>query len=182
MFCPQCGQRQVPGEVRFCSRCGFQLDGVNALLARGGMLANLPDHTRGRTLTPRQRGIRQGAMLMLSTLLVMPVVIFLLVSALGFPGEMIPLIGSICVMGGLLRMLYAIFFEDNFVRQPQESAPQYIPPPSLGANYHGSSLPPAQSAPASDWRRPNTSELVRPSSVTENTTRLLNKEPEHRER
>jgi hypothetical protein len=168
--------------VRFCSRCGFQLDGVNALLARGGMLMSPADNSPGRTLTPRQRGIRQGAMLMLSTLLVMPVVIFLLVSALGFPGEFIPLIGSICIMGGLLRMLYAIFFEDNFIRQSPDIAPSYIPPASLGANPRGSSLPPAQNAPVGDWRRPNTSELVRPPSVTENTTRLLNNDSEHRER
>ena len=182
MHCPQCGQRQVPGDVRFCSRCGFQLDGVAALLARGGMQQSPAYRTRGRMLTPRARGVRQGAMLMLSTLLVMPVVIFLLVATLRFPRALIPLIGSICVMGGLLRMLYANFIEDDFVRKSETVAQSYVPPASFSANTRGASLPPAQNAPAGDWRRPNTAELARPHSVTENTTRLLNNDPEQRER
>jgi hypothetical protein len=32
MFCPQCGQRQVSTEMRFCSRCGLPLDVVTDLL------------------------------------------------------------------------------------------------------------------------------------------------------
>ena len=28
MFCPQCGQQQVSDVTRYCSRCGFPLDGV----------------------------------------------------------------------------------------------------------------------------------------------------------
>ena len=90
MHCPQCGQRQVPGEVRFCSRCGFPLDGVAALLSRGGVFTALGDSTQSRELSPRQKGIRQGAMLMLSTLLVMPVVIFLLVATFHMSGVLIP--------------------------------------------------------------------------------------------
>jgi predicted amidophosphoribosyltransferase len=38
MFCPQCGQQQVTGVVRFCSRCGFPLDGVIQLLSSGGII------------------------------------------------------------------------------------------------------------------------------------------------
>ena len=38
MFCPQCGQQQVTGVIRFCSRCGFPLDGVIQLLSNGGAL------------------------------------------------------------------------------------------------------------------------------------------------
>jgi hypothetical protein len=32
MFCPKCSQQQVSDETRFCSRCGFQLAVVKALL------------------------------------------------------------------------------------------------------------------------------------------------------
>jgi len=37
-------------------------------------------------------------------------------------------------------------------------------------------LPPPPAQSALGWRRPNTAELVNPPSVTENTTRLLDKE------
>ena len=32
MFCPKCSQQQTSDEARFCSRCGFQLGVVKALL------------------------------------------------------------------------------------------------------------------------------------------------------
>ena len=33
MFCPKCSQEQISDETRFCSRGGFQLNVVKALLA-----------------------------------------------------------------------------------------------------------------------------------------------------
>ena len=66
MFCPQCGQQQVTGVIRFCSRCGFPLDGVIQLLNNGGMLPvyrspdePVPDFTA-------QKGVKQGGLLLLS--------------------------------------------------------------------------------------------------------------------
>lgn len=187
MFCPQCGQKQLSNEVRFCSACGFQLNVVTQLLATGG---NMP--WRGasppgpRKLSPRQKGIRQGAMLMMSTLVVVPIVIFLGVALLDLPGELIPLAGVVCVMGGLLRILYAVLMEDGQPQAEQDALPPSYAPPQpqtfMGPNARGAALPPPQGAPASGYRPPmraNTGELTpRPPSVTENTTRLLNNQPE----
>ncbi|HAF15758.1 MAG TPA: zinc ribbon domain-containing protein, partial [Blastocatellia bacterium] len=36
MYCPKCGQQQASDAVRFCSRCGFLLEGTAAVLATGG--------------------------------------------------------------------------------------------------------------------------------------------------
>lgn len=179
MFCPHCGQKQLSNEVRFCSSCGFHLNVVSDLLLTGGRLAYRPQGPSIRQLSPRQKGIRQGAMLMLSSLVIVPIVLFLGVAILGLNGVFIPLSGSLCVMGGLLRMLYALFFESDF--QPEiPLAPAYVPPPMppnyLGTPRHNSTLPPAHSAPAQGFRPPryDTGELLqRPPSVTDHTTRLL---------
>jgi hypothetical protein len=188
MFCPHCGQKQISNEVRFCSSCGFHLNVVSDLLLTGGRLAyQQPAAAVPRQLSPRQKGIRQGAMMMLSSLVVVPVVLFLGVVMLGLDGVLIPLAGSLCVMGGLLRMLYAVFFESDF--QPPLPAPSaaYVPPPSppnyLGTPQpqHNAALPPprATPVPAQSFRPPryDTGELPpHPSSVTDHTTQLLNKQ------
>jgi hypothetical protein len=187
MFCPKCGQRQAADDVRFCSSCGFALNVVSDVLAGGGQLHWRPPEQAGPyPLTARQKGIRQGAMLMLSTLLVMPVVIFLLVSLLKLPGVLIPLAGAFCIFGGLLRILYAVFLEDDAPARAPHAAQTYVPP-SAPPNYLGTpaqqntALPPPRNAPAHRPRY-NTGELAeRPPSITENTTRLLDRKPDEKQ-
>lgn len=183
MFCPKCGQRQAADDVRYCSSCGFALNVVSDVLAGGGQLHwRPPEASAPRPLSPRQKGIRQGAMMMMSTMLVMPVVIFLGVALLRLPGVIIPLAGAICIFGGLLRILYAAYLEEDSPRNVAHAAPPYVPPSSppnyLGTPVQNTALPPPRTAPS--YRpRYNTGELVeRPGSVTENTTRLLDRQPE----
>ncbi|HEX8353993.1 MAG TPA: zinc ribbon domain-containing protein [Pyrinomonadaceae bacterium] len=189
MFCPNCGQRQNSNDARFCPSCGFPLNAVNDLLANGGHLHWRPPAPAPPPvpvpLTPRNRGIRQGVFLMLSTVVVVPVVLFLGVALLNMPGELIPLAAVVCMMGGLLRLLYAVFFESNVpydapTRQPY--VPPAFPPNYLGTPARGTTLPPPQGTPIHAQARPqryNTGELVEPprASVTDHTTRLLDKQP-----
>jgi hypothetical protein len=187
MFCPNCGQRQTSNDARFCPACGFPLNVVGELLANRGQLPWRPPAQVSLQPSPRTRGIKQGAFLMLSTLIVVPIVVLLVVSLWGLPGELIPLTAVITAMGGLLRMLYALFFESNV---PADAPPaQTYAPPAYAPNYFGgqqppSALPPQQSAPAAAaYQRPqryNTGELAEPpkASVTDHTTRLLDKQPE----
>ena len=189
MFCPNCGQRQTSDDARFCPACGFPMGVVGELLANRGQLPGRPPAHDSLQPSPRTRGIKQGAFLMMSVLVVMPVVIFLGVRLLGMPREMIPLAAAVCVMGGLLRMLYALFFESNV---PADAPPaQTYAPPAYAPNYFGgqqqtpSALPPPQQSqpvPAA-YQRPqrfNTGELAGPpkGSVTDHTTRLLDKKPD----
>ena len=60
MFCPQCGQQQVSGTVRFCSRCGFPMDGVIQLLSTGGMLPVYRSSDEPVQISPRRKGVKQG--------------------------------------------------------------------------------------------------------------------------
>jgi hypothetical protein len=177
MFCPQCGQQQVSETVRYCSRCGFLLEGVSVVVASGGQLPMRYVQAASRELSPRSKGVRQGALLMLSTILVVPIVAILSVNLTSIPQIIIPLTALFCFVGGLLRILYALLMEDanSPVDSPQLAA--YAPPlaPQLESRRPVASAHASLNAPA--WRpRPNTAEILTPPSVTENTTRLLNKE------
>ena len=90
-----------------------------------------------------------------------------------------PMAAIFFFLGGLLRMLFAALFE--------EGAPRYRPmmqsyaPPPVPAQFRSAprvaALPPPPARPTAAWRsRPNTAEIAQPPSITENTTRLLDKD------
>lgn len=190
MFCPQCGQRQISNEARFCSGCGFSMNVVGELLANGGQLPWRPPSGTPKVITPRGKGIRQGAMLMVSTLLVVPLIGIIGVAMLGLPGEIAGAAAVICFIGGFLRILYALFLEENTPKTLDAvSQPAYVPPPTipdyLGAPQRSATLPPAQSNPiqAPRPRRFDTGEIAPPvRSVTDHTTRLLDKQIDEQEK
>lgn len=178
MYCPQCGQQQISDQVRFCSRCGFLLEAVASVLASGGMAPRYIQPAP-QPLSPRSKGVRQGALMMLSTFLVVPIMAIIIVGILDGPGEIVGLAAVTCFVGGLLRMIYALMMEDAYAKPETNSMTQYTPPTAPQFEHSGRNvgLPPASINATSGWRpRPNTSELVRPPSVTENTTRLLDKD------
>ncbi len=109
MFCPQCGQQQVSGVVRFCSRCGFPLDGVIHLLANGGMLPVYRTPEESNQMSPRKRGVRQGGVLLLSGALIVPIlgVLDSFARNSAFLDILVAFAAIICFVGGPLRMLYA---------------------------------------------------------------------------
>lgn len=174
MYCPQCGQQQASENLRFCSRCGFPVEGVLALIANGGNLGPYPGANQRRSA--RARGVRQGAVLFLLGVLIVPIlgVLYHLVNE-SFFGLLVPLSALICFVGGLMRMLFAAVFEEGRPNVRVMSAP-YVSP-MVGMPAPVKALTPASANPAPVWRpRTSTAELVRPPSVTENTTRLLDKD------
>ena len=112
MYCPQCGQQQVSDVTRFCSRCGFLLDGVATVLATGGAVPTQYVRPAYKPPSPQSKGIRQGALLMLSTILVVPLLSVISVVILGHPEIIVPITAMICFIGGLLRILYALLMEE----------------------------------------------------------------------
>ena len=189
MFCPNCGQRQVSNEARFCPGCGFLLEAVGELVANGGRLHWRPPQQTGELqLSPRAKGIRQGTMMMLLTALVLPLFAVLGVRMLGLPKEFLVLAAVGLPVGGFLRIIYALLLESNALPPPSMPQAAYMPPPAI-PNYlgtpqqHPHTLPPRQAAPVHAPARPqryNTGELVDPprASVTDHTTRLLDKQHE----
>jgi hypothetical protein len=192
MFCPQCGQQQVSDEVRFCSRCGFQLGVVTGLLATGG--AQIPNalHTVGDAgaESARRKGVRHGVTMFFIGAILTPVLAIVLGPGPpdGFPGLLIPLAAVILFLGGFLRMIYALIFEEGPLRKRKSaemlapSVPTYAPP-QFGPTAHGA-LPPGQSIPARSFMSPHgsTSEIPQPPSVTESATKLLDDQRDTRTR
>lgn len=180
MFCPQCGQQQVTGHVRFCSRCGFPMDGVIQLLGTGGLLPVYRDPEEPVPISPRRKGVKQGGILLLSGILIVPILgMFASYTNATFLEILASLAAIICFIGGPLRMLFAALFEEGAPRPfrpygpsvpPAHVPQQFAPPPPRPA------LTPPPARPQGAWRRPNTAELANQPSVTENTTRLLDKE------
>lgn len=181
MYCPHCGQQQISDVTRFCSRCGFPLETVSTILATGGTWPARLSQTDFTQLSDRSKGVRQGALIMLSTILLVPLVTIIGVVILGIPGVIIPLTAITCFVGGLLRILYALLMEDPNrpmrLAQPVAFAP---PTPQFDRPARQSALP-SPPATTSSWRpNPTTAEIYQPPSVTENTTRLLDKEDKSR--
>jgi hypothetical protein len=184
MYCPQCGQQQVSDSLRFCSRCGFPLEGVLQLLGSGGAVP-VYQPAGPREMSARRKGVRQGAALFLAGAVLVPMLGIINGFAHGpnLLDILVPLAAVIFFLGGLMRMLFAALSEEGAPRPHHIITTSFAPItlPQPGA-HPPPALPPAQNYPAAGWRpRPNTAEVRQPSSVTENTTRLLDKDdPEHR--
>ena len=180
MFCPQCGQQQVTGVIRFCSRCGFPLDGVIQLLSNGGALPAYRSADEPVQISPRRKGVKQGMLLFLIGVVLVPILgMFASFSSAVFPQMLAILAAIVCFVGGPLRMFYAGVFEEG---APKPFRP-FVPPMQMPvqqqfmAPVQSPALPPPPARQPPSWRtRPTTAELANPPSVTENTTRLLDKE------
>ena len=169
MYCPQCSHQQISDELRFCSRCGFPLDGVAKMVASGGTLPTLEEEAGKSVHSSRRRGVQQGIILIFVSVLVLP-----LVNLIGRPYH--EALFFVFLLGGILRALYALAFQEGAIyksRKPKED----IAPSQIGANMSGY-LPPSQAATLNfSERRVETAEMVKPpDTVTENTTKLLDEQ------
>lgn len=178
MFCPVCGKQQVSDQTRFCSGCGFPLTGVSEVIAAGG--ASLVKASSGahQVDSPRKRGIKQGAMVMLvGCFLVVPLVA-ILSAAINITPVFVPIFAILGFMGGLMRIIYALMFQSGQAPIVLETGD-----PGMGQLNPGAQrgLPPQSSYPISDLSMPvagrwRDSADLTPGSVTESTTKLLEKE------
>jgi hypothetical protein len=181
MFCPRCGQEQTSNETRFCSRCGFLMTGVGALVANDGNLEAVSVAKTAKADTPRRRGVKKGLFVFMLAFLVVPIVAILTLMTNSEPfAVVISLI--LLVAGGFLRVAYAMMFESRDpTGQTVEQAAYETAQNVLSNSRNQNALPPQQSIPTSsyippkqgNWRETNDLE---PSSVTDPTTKLLKEE------
>lgn len=149
MFCSKCGQEQASQSVRFCSRCGFKLNFLEEALAK--------------------RLIKMAMYLVITICAIIG-----WGSITAGPGYVqvrfiITLIAAITFYLLFSRDLKHIFH--RLFSQNIEEIKQVTP------SSQESALPPAQTIPVRTLgsHRVNTSEMVQPPSVTEQTTILLDK-------
>jgi len=187
MFCPNCGQQQATEQMRFCSRCGFPLGLVSEILANGGFLPQLAAINDKKRLFTRRKVFLFGLVwFLLFILIIIPITAILFNDDRA--GEVIiPFVAIIGTMGGFLLMLFSLFFESekNKTKLPVQQPQNFIPQNQVSASHAQNALPPqaanftptsaAYTPPRTSWREAKTGELV-PPSITEGTTRLLEKE------
>ena len=162
------------------------MEGVMHLLAHSGMLPQYPSVSGEKTISPRRKGVKQGVLLMLIGAIIVP--IFGVMSGFA-PGRLenvfaffAALSAIICFLGGPLRMLFAAIFEEGAKPQYFPSSPSYIPPALPPQQARISALPPPTIASTQPWRaRPETAEIFQPPSVTDHTTKLLEKSESEKE-
>jgi len=176
MHCPQCGQQQITEETRFCSRCGFLLTGIAEVVANQGVITReRPTGFTGDPDSAKRRGIKLGSFFFLLTFLVVPILAIISI-ALNIEPFLVVIGLFLFGGGGLLRVVYALMFESGAaINMGQQSLP-------AGADNRGA-LPPSRTTPASVYSSPaagswrDTNDLQhQPGSVTDSTTKLLQKE------
>jgi hypothetical protein len=125
-------------------------------------------------MTARRRGMRRGAKLMFICGVLLPIA-----ALLAFEGDAPGPLLLVCTGGlaGLAWFIYSWLFNDNTVpvetrasrKARRKELKEAAERPGLGA-------PTFTPAPLFNQQRANTAEIYQPPSVTENTTRLLDRD------
>jgi hypothetical protein len=111
MYCPKCSQQQISDEMRFCSRCGFSLSAVRELIASGSAIVEHGAEAQAGQLSQSQRGVRNGACMMIASL-VLTVVVGVL-SRINDDFAVLILLPVLCFVVGFLRVLYGVFLAEK---------------------------------------------------------------------
>lgn len=179
MYCPRCSQQQVSEETKFCSRCGFPLGLVSEVLAHGGFLPQLADLHKSKKWLTKKNGVVFSLFWFMFFLLIMTPIFEMadidilagFSAVVGIFGGLMWLIGALVFlksepkqfdlpMNELQRANVNAFYATNQkVLSPHQTQPaqSYVPPP------------------VNSWKAPDTGSFA-PRSVTEGTTKLLQKE------
>jgi hypothetical protein len=183
MHCPRCGQQQVTEDIKFCSRCGFPLWLVSEILLHGGFLPQLTElQNKSKKWLTRNFGLK----ISLLWFLFLCLILVPLAAITKAPGGVVAGLSIIGFCGALLMTALSFLFlekEKNYLQGQNEPSKPKVEPQMLSGNRNQSALPPQTSQPVSaytpplagSWKAPDTGELV-PHSVTEGTTKLLQKD------
>ncbi len=181
MHCPGCGQQQISSETKFCSRCGMPLGIVAEVVAHGGFLPQLAQLNKKKTIFNKRNGVVFGSFWFIFFTLFCTAFF----GILGAPEELVGILAITGVFGTMMILIFSlIFLPSSKISRANVSPFQTAPQPDrfgLPAQQPNQTLPPQQSIPASvyappqagNWRDTNDLQV---GSVTEGTTRLLDKE------
>ncbi|MEJ7625077.1 MAG: hypothetical protein WKF34_13875 [Pyrinomonadaceae bacterium] len=169
MYCPKCSQQQASEEIRFCSRCGFQLGVVKALLVNETLTSDTAESVAKNSISKRDMTL--GAVLMFF--------VALIVAALstGMPPFHSARITALIVLGLVLAFLINLKPLFGYFLKGDSPIRKLSPPAEQNNLASGDRFPTAlgQGYPADAFQAPVhvTADMVRPASVVEETTNLL---------
>ncbi len=170
MRCPQCSQQLTSDKIRFCTRCGFALNDVTELLVPNS------HEIKGERKNKIGKGVRQGLALFLFGLVLISVLAILRDMDI-VPQIFVKIAALVFCVGGAVRMAYPFLYGEGVSYKKKDVSLEYEAATQslVGANAAGNLLPQAQGSPLIIFgaRNYDTAEILQPSSVTENTTKLL---------
>jgi hypothetical protein len=154
------------------------LTGIAEVVANQGViLRERPTGLTGDPESAKRRGIKLGSFFFLLTFLIVPLLAIISI-ALNIEPFLVVIGMFLFGGGGLLRVVYALMFESGSAAT-STSGPHALP---AGTDNRGA-LPPSRTTPASVYSSPaagswrDTNDLQpQPGSVTDSTTKLLQKE------
>lgn len=163
MFCARCGRQQVSEDVRFCSSCGAKLGtGENASTRR---IIAMVMHILLTALAIGGWGPWSGPMYAQVRVLIV------LVSVITF----------VLLFSSDLKRAFSKLFRQEEDQSDQEASSSLSASSTFNqvrSAPRQSALPPVSTVPVNNLgqRGKNTGEIVRPPSITEHTTELLDKD------
>jgi hypothetical protein len=168
MYCPRCAQQPLPDDVRFCTRCGFQLAAVSQSLRTEGIIYIQP---KERLPLIKRPELRKGAKLIFFSFfsLVPSFILAGIIDPLRIPlaVPIIIAIPFITFLAGLVQIFYYFFFGESLL--PIKTQDQSF---AFNENPRQLNYQPGQSFPF-ETRSFDTTEFVQPPSITEPTTDLI---------
>lgn len=167
MYCPKCSQKQISEDFRFCSRCGFQMEGVMQLLANDGVF---PTEEHSDASFFRHAVSTLGGKIIFASFVVF-VFAFIFAVADGVPEVLI--LPFLLFLIGLVQMAYVLIFSKKTSAINKTERAKQVNSADTQKN-----LPPIQSVPISSYKslRRDDGELIPPPSITEPTTKLFKAE------
>lgn len=159
---------------------------IPALLATNGMPQTQSPGITGSITSPRRRGLKKGLFTFLLTFLVVPIVAIFSIWLDADP-FLVAISAVGLFMGGLLRMIFALMFESpEAAGMTLEENLAAASKRFIGSGAERPALSPERSTPASGYVSPkagawlDTNDLLRePGSVTDSTTKLLERESDN---
>jgi len=175
MHCPSCGQQQISNETKFCSRCGLPLGLVAEVVTHGGYLPQLAGLNKKKTVFNKKNGVVFGSFWFIFFTMFCTA-FFAIINA---PEEFVGVLAITGVFGALMIVIASLIFLPSS-KPPMRGLAQFHPAPVLNDQYRVA-LPQPKSVPASvyappqagNWRDTND---LQPTTITEGTTRLLDKD------
>ena len=175
MYCPRCSQEQISSEVNFCSRCGFLLTGVSEVTANDGLIPQI--YAPKKVKKPLAQYLNLRAFLIALQILSLLLILFAAIT--DAPEEIVTMLFGFTA--GVFFSLLASFFLPNKPKLEVSKSGKNSTD-ELNKAQTNFALPPQTSQPVSGyappagvWKTFTTNDLA-PHSVTDRTTKLLNKD------
>ncbi len=179
MYCPRCSQEQVSETIKFCSRCGLELGLVSEIVETGGTPERLAEDSEQIGGFSRRNGLIVSLIWFL-LFIVFVIPLSLLADA---HEDLIAIFGMLGFFGTVIIAMFSVFLGTRKKTLVKDSGMETTTKGVFGTNPNAKVLAEVKTQPANDFISPDvprhsyeTGKVSQPPSVTEETTKLLERD------